>query len=61
MITEKHPMTDVAFFSRALPLGKATRGTNFAPRVFDNITLVRTDRAVFEKEAGAGKDWVKRS
>lgn len=61
MNTMTHPMADVAFFSRALPLGKATRGTNFAPRVLDNVTLVRTSKTVFEKPEGRDSDWVKRS
>lgn len=60
MNTNKHPMADVAFFNRAIPTGKATRGTNFAPRVLDNVSIVRTSKTVFEKAEG-GNDWVKRS
>jgi len=52
MITEKHPMAEIGFFNRAIPLGKATRGTNFAPTVRDNITVVPTSRSTWLKERG---------
>lgn len=52
MNTNKHPLADVAFFARAIPTGKATRGSNFAPRVFDNVSTVRTNRTTWLKERG---------
>lgn len=61
MNTNKHPLADVAFLCRPIPTGTATRGTNFAPRVLDNVSIVRKNRTVFEKAEGRDSDWVKRS
>lgn len=61
MNTNTHPMTDVAFFARAIPTGTASRGSNFAPRVRNHVTTVRKNLTVFEKAEGAGEAWVKQS
>lgn len=61
MNTNKHPLADVAFLARSLPTGTASRGSNFAPRVRNNVTTVRKNCTVFEKAEGAGEAWVKQS
>ncbi len=53
MNTNKHPLADVAFLARSVPVGTATRGSNFAPRVFDNVSTVRSNPSTWLKERGA--------
>ncbi len=51
-------LNDVAFLTRALPVRKATRGSNFAPRDFGNVSMVRSNPTTFLKEKN-GADFVK--
>lgn len=48
----KHPLANIGFLARAIPVGTTTRGTNFAPTVRDNVTMIPSSRSTWLKERG---------